>query len=118
MEKPNPAREKSYKFALMIIALYKQIIEKKREFVLTKQLLRAGTSIGANVEEAIGAQSKKEFAAKMSIAYKECRETHYWLRLLRDSGYIDNIESDSIIADCEELCKIIGSIVRSSIEKS
>ena len=70
MEKPNPARDKSYSFAFHIISLYKQLVENQKEFVLSKQLVRSGTSIGANVEEAIGAQSKREFAAKMSIAYK------------------------------------------------
>ena len=117
MEKPNPARDKSYAFALRIIKLYQYLSENKKEFTLSKQLVRSGTSIGANVEEALGAQSSKEFGAKMSIAYKECRETHYWLRLLRDSEYLTNSEASSILTDCDELCKIIGSIVRSSFGK-
>jgi four helix bundle protein len=90
------------------------LCESKKEFVLSKQLVRSGTSIGANVEEANGAQSKKEFGAKMSIAYKECRETHYWLRLLRDSEYLEPQHAETILNDCDELCKIIGSIVRST----
>ncbi len=117
MEKPNPARDKSYSFALHIISLYKQLVENQKEFVLSQQLVRSGTSIGANVEEAIGAQSKREFAAKMSIAYKECRETHYWLRLLRDSGYLETQQSETILNECDELCKIIGSIVRSTFSE-
>ena len=113
-QKPNPVRDKSYAFALRVIELYKFLCENEKEYVLSKQLLRSGTSIGANVEEAIGAQSKRDFGAKMSIAYKESRETNYRLRLLRDAGYISIPQADSVIADCEELCKIIGSIVRSS----
>lgn len=73
-------------------------------------MLRSGTSIGANVEEAIGGQSENDFYAKMSIAYKEARETHYWIRLLRDSGYIDPNHADSLLHDCLEIQKIIGSI--------
>ena len=78
--------------------------------MLSKQILRSGTSIGANIEEAIGAQSARDFYAKLSIAYKEARETHYWLRLLRDSEWLTDEEILSILADCEELLKIIGSI--------
>jgi conserved hypothetical protein TIGR02436 len=80
---------------------------------LSKQILRSGTSIGANIEEAIGAQSEKDFYAKLSIAYKEARETHYWLRLLRDSELLNNEEESSMLDDCEELLKIIGSIQKS-----
>ncbi len=79
----NPLRDKSYEFALKIIAVFKDLKENEREFILSKQLLRSGISIGANTEEAIGAQSKKDFLSKISIAYKEARETRYWLRLLR-----------------------------------
>ncbi len=117
-EKPNPAKDKSYLFSLRIIKLYRYLCESKREYVLSKQLVRSGTSIGANVEEAVGAQSRKEFgAAKMSIAYKECREAHYWLRLLRDSEYLTPQQAESILVDCDELCKIIGRIVRSSLRQ-
>ena len=103
------AREKSYAFSLRVVKLYQYLVDKKKEYVLSKQILRSGTSIGANVEEAIGSHSKKEFGAKISIAYKEARETHYWLRLLTDSEYLLKKESESLIADCEELCKILGS---------
>lgn len=79
---------KTYSFALRIVKLSQFLIEKKKEFVLSKQVLRSGTSIGANTEEAIGGQSERDFFAKLSIAYKEARETRYWLRLLQDSNYI------------------------------
>lgn len=107
----NIIKEKSYLFALRTVKLYKYLIEKKKESVLSKQLLRCGTSIGANVEEALGGQSKKDFLSKLSIAYKESRETHYWLRLLKDSEIITNKEFDSMIFDCEELQKILTSIL-------
>lgn len=108
--KNNIIKDKSYLFALRIIKLYKFLIERKKEHIISKQILRSGTSIGANIEEAIGAQSRKDFIMKLSIAYKEGRETHYWLRLLKDSGYIDLKSFDSIIKECEEILKIIGSI--------
>jgi four helix bundle protein len=111
------AREKSYAFALRIVKLYQYLVDKKKEYVLSKQILRSGTSIGANVEEAIGSHSKREFAAKISIAYKEARETHYWLRLLTDSEYLTVMESESVIADCEELLKIIGSTQKTLKER-
>jgi len=95
---------------LRIIKLYKYLIEQKKEYILSKQILRSGTSIGANVEEAIGGQSRRDFLAKISIAYKETRETHYWLRLLRDSNFLKKDVSRSLLGDCEELLKILGSI--------
>ena len=107
-EKPNPAKDKSYAFALRIVKLYRHLCENKKEYTLSKQLVRSGTSIGANVEEAIGAQSKKEFGAKMSIAYKESRETHYWLRLLRDSEYLTEKEAGSILEDC---CRVAPDFI-------
>lgn len=110
MKKNNIVQEKSYNFALRIIKLCRYLNESKAEYVLSKQILRCGTSIGANIEEAIGAQSDKDFLSKLSIAYKEARETHYWLRLLRDSESLDEPQSNSILLDCEELLKIIGSI--------
>jgi four helix bundle protein len=80
----NVIQEKSYIFAIRIVRLYKYLIKQQKEFVLAKQILRSGTSIGANIEEAIGGQSKKDFLSKLSIAYKEARETNYWLRILKD----------------------------------
>ncbi len=107
----NLVKEKSYKFALRVINLYKYIAETKKEFVLSKQVLRCGTSIGANIEEAIGGQSKKDFITKMFISYKEARETHYWIRLLRDSGILESKLSESLLKDCEELLKLSGKII-------
>lgn len=115
--KENPARDKSYEFALRIIKLYKYLIDEKKEYVLSKQVLRSGTSIGANIEEAIGGQSRRDFLAKVSIAYKETRETHYWLRLLRDSNFLNKVTAQSILGDCEELLKIIGSIQKTTKSK-
>ncbi len=86
------------------------MIEKKNVFELAKQILRSGTSIGANVEEAIGAQSKKDFFAKISVAYKESRETQYWIRLLSDSGYLTKESADLLLGRCEELSKILSKI--------
>ena len=110
--KENVIQEKSYAFALRIVRLFRWLSEEKKEFVLAKQILRSGTSVGANVEEAIGGQSEKDFHSKMAIAYKESRESHYWLRLLHDANYIDDNEFHSVIADCEELIKILGSITK------
>ena len=107
-------KDKSYKFSLRIIELYKYLKEKKKEFELARQILRCGTSIGANVEEAIGGQSKKDFLAKMFIAYREARETHYWIRLLRDSKFITEKSSKSLLEDCDELIKISGKIISTS----
>lgn len=113
MKSENIIQEKSYSFALRIINLYIYLKDEKREYTLGKQVLRSGTSIGANVEEAIGAQSDKDFLSKMSIAYKEGRETRYWIRLLSDSGFIKSNEENSLINDCEELLRIIGKIQKS-----
>jgi len=108
--KDNVLREKSYRFALRIVNLYKFLIKNKKEFVLSKQILRSGTSVGANIEETIGAVSLKDFKSKLAIAYKEARETGYWLRLLHDSKYISKNQTISLLGDCEELLKIIGKI--------
>ena len=106
-------REKTYKFSLQIIELYKQLKD-QNEYVLSKQILRSGTSIGANTEEATAAQSRKDFISKMSIASKEARETNYWLRLLRDSELIQGVDYDLYIGKCEEIIKILTSIVKTS----
>ena len=110
MKKDNIIQTKSYNFAVRIVKLYKHLSQEKKEFVLSKQLLRSGTSIGANVEEAIGGQSRKDFFAKLTIAYKEARESHYWIRLLKDTDFLSDKESESLITDIEEILKIIGSI--------
>ena len=113
MSKPNIIRDRTFNFSLKIIKLYKQLY-KQNEFVLSKQLLRSGTSIGANVEEAIAAQSRKDFASKMSIASKEARETNYWLRLLRDSELYERINLLDTIDESEQLIKLLTSIVKTT----
>ena len=118
MKSGNVVQEKSYAFALRMVRMYQHLTEQRKELVLSKQVLRSGTSIGANVEEAIGGQSDRDFLAKFNIAYKEARETHYWLRLLRDSGYLTDAEAASMIADCEELLKLTGSIIKTMKQKS
>lgn len=110
MKKDNAVQMKSYSFVIRIVELYKYLSAEKKEFILSKQLLRSRTSIGANIEEAIGGQSRKDFYAKLTIAYKEARESHYWVRLLKDTNYLFKKAHDSLITDIEELLKIIGSI--------
>ncbi|CAN5706984.1 four helix bundle protein [soil metagenome] len=107
----NPVREKSYVFALEIVRLQGELLS-KREYVLSRQLVRAGTSIGANVEEAAAAQSRKDFAAKMAIASKEAREAHYWLRLLRDAEMFDGDRAEVLLEQCEELIRLLTAIVK------
>jgi four helix bundle protein len=114
MKSENVIQAKSYAFAVRIVLLYQHLLEKKKAFVLAKQVLRSGTSIGANIEEAIGGQSRADFVSKLSIAYKEARETSYWLRLLKDTGYLTETEFNSIHADAEELCRIIAAIQKST----
>ena len=111
--KNNIIVDKSYNFALRIVKLSQYLIQKK-EFVLSKQVLRSGTSIGANVEEAIGGQSRKDFLSKMSIAYKEARETDYWLRLLKDSNFLAENHFCSIYQDLEEIIKILTKIQKTT----
>lgn len=108
--KENIVQIKSYAFAVRIVKVYQHLCEEKREYVLSKQLMRSGTSIGANIEEAIGGQSDKDFFSKLTIAYKEARETHYWIRLLKDTDYLSKSERESLLSDVNELLKIIGSI--------
>ncbi|MDF5737115.1 MULTISPECIES: four helix bundle protein [unclassified Nostoc] len=104
--------EKAYKFAIRIVNAYKYLTQEKKEFILSKQLIRSGTSIGANIAEANGAISPAEFSAKISIAYKECLETKYWLSLLKDTGYIDDKAFNSIYENAEEISKILFSILK------
>lgn len=109
--KENIIQQKSFLFAVRIINLYKYLINDKREFVLSKQLLRSGTSVGANIEESIGGQSDKDFLSKLSISYKEARETIYWLKLLNETKYISKNEFESIHIEAEEICKILAKII-------
>ncbi|MDI6733244.1 MAG: four helix bundle protein [Planctomycetota bacterium] len=111
--KDNIIRDKSYGFALKIVLLYKELLE-RHEFILSKQLVRSATSIGANVEEAIAGQSRKDFISKMSVASKEARETHYWIRLLRDGQFVQQNQADNLIKDIEEIIKILTAIVKTA----
>ena len=117
MKAENILLTKSYNFALRIVNLYKFLQYENKEFLISKQIFRSGTAIGANSEEAIGGQSGKDFIAKLQIAYKEARETHYWIRILRDTNYISTEQSVSLLIDCDELLKIIGSIIKTMKEK-
>ncbi|MBO5746979.1 MAG: four helix bundle protein [Clostridia bacterium] len=110
----NVIEIKSFDFAVRIVNLYIYLTDKKKEYVLSKQLLRSGTSIGANVAEAEQAQSKPDFVSKMNIALKETSETKYWIKLLQATNFLSKEESSSIVADCIELEKILISIVKSS----
>jgi len=114
MKTDNPIRDKSYSFALRIIKLCSWFRSQKH-YELSTQLLKSGTSIGANVEEALAGHSRKDFIHKMAIASKEARETHYWLRLLRDSAILNNSQSDAIIVESEELVKLLTSIIKTAI---
>lgn len=110
----NIIQEKSFAFAVRIVKLYKYLIEEKREYTLSKQILRSGTSVGANIEEALGGYSKKDFRAKMSISYKEIRETKYWLRLLKETGYLSEELFMSLHFDAEELAKLLYKIIQNT----
>jgi four helix bundle protein len=112
----NIIEKKSFDFAIRIVRLYKYLSDKKKEFVLSKQLLRSGTSIGANVAEAQQAQSKADFISKISIALKETTESKYWLRLLNATDFLSDIEIKTILANCVEIEKILTTILKSSKE--
>ena len=105
---------KAYSFAIRIVKAYWFLQVEKREFVLSKQLLRCGTSIGANIAEANGAISENDFSAKMSIAYKECLETKYWLSLLKDTDFLDEKVFNSMFSDADEIGKILFSILKTT----
>ena len=114
MKEENVIKDKSMAFAVRIVRLYKYLSEQQHEYVMSKQVLRSGTSIGANVREAEYGQSKRDFVAKMSIALKEAAETEYWLELLYKTEYLQAEAYQSILADCQELCKLLIVIVRNS----
>ena len=110
----NILKAKSYSFALRVVHLYKHLVRENREFVLSKQVLRSGTSVGANVTEGNQAQSKVDFVHKLSIALKEAVETEYWLCLLRDGDFITHIQAESLIADCRELQRILTASIKTA----
>jgi four helix bundle protein len=110
-EKKNVLKDKSFFFAIRIVNLYKHLQGDKKEFILSKQLLRSGTSIGANVREAYSAESKKDFIHKLSICQKETNEANYWLELLKATDYLSIAEFESVNKDSNELYKIITSSI-------
>ena len=110
----NPLQNKSYDFALLIVKLSKKLMKDNKEFILSKQILRSGTSVGANIVEANGAISKADFSAKMSIAYKECLETKYWLHLLKDSDDLNVEDFDILFAKADEIGRILFSILKTT----
>ena len=108
---------KSKKFAVRIVNLYRYLKEDKKEFVMSKQLLRCGTSIGANIAESGCAISDKDFLSKLYVAFKECAETQYWLDIMHETAYLNDQEYQSISDDCTELKKILSSITKTTREK-
>ena len=116
MRNENVILEKSKSFAIRVVRLYKYLSDEKKENVLSKQLLRSGTSVGANIREAIQGQSKKDFVSKMSVSLKEATETEYWLELLYETEYLSEEEYASISEDCKEVVKLLTAIVKSSRE--
>ncbi|ACU61135.1 four helix bundle protein [Chitinophaga pinensis] len=110
MKRENVLQEKSYAFSLRILKLSKHL-RNNGEYPLANQIMRSGTSIGANIEEALGGSSYRDFCSKLQIAYKEARETKYWLRLLKDGEILDKKLSYSLLADCEEILRLIVSIL-------
>jgi four helix bundle protein len=117
MKTNNVIVDKSKLFAVRIINLYKYLCNEKKEFVLSKQVLKSGTSIGANVKEAVRAESKSDFVHKMNISLKEASETEYWLELLAETDYISAQQFQSINNDCTELIKLLTAIVKTSREE-
>ena len=118
MKEDNQVLQKSKAFAVRIIRLSQHLTEEKKEKVLSRQVLRSGTNIGANVKEAVRGQSTADFLSKMQIALKEASETEYWLELLTETDYLSEKASDSVLKDCRELIRLITSIVRSTKENN
>jgi four helix bundle protein len=115
--KENIVRDKSFAFAVRTVNLYKHLVEVKKEYVIAKQLLRSGTSVGASVRESEHAESKNDFVHKMAIAHKEINETIYWLELLKTTDYITNEQFTSIHTDAREIMKLITTIIKTAKNK-
>ena len=113
----NPTYEKALLFAIRIVKVYKYLTEEKREFIISKQLLRCGTSVGANISEALSAESSSDFIHKLAISQKETNETIYWLTILEKTDYLSRSQFDSLYCDCQELRKILVSIILTSKRK-
>jgi four helix bundle protein len=112
--KSNILKEKSYKFVLRMVKLFQHLSVERKEYVLSKQVLRSGTSIGSNIEEAYQGESKSDFIHKLSIANKEAFETHYWLRLLRDGVILDTNIAQSLLDDCDELQRMLVAAIKTA----
>ena len=113
-DKDNLIVQKSKAFAIRCVNLYKYLVDNKNEYVMSKQMLRCGTSIGANVKEAMRGQSKADFGAKMNIALKEANETEYWLEILQETEFLTQEQAESILSDCREMLKLLTSIVKTT----
>lgn len=118
MKTDNVVQNKSLAFAIRIVRLYQYLVKEKQEFILSRQLLKSGTSVGANIREALRGQTRQDFTAKMNISLKEVYETEYWLELLYKTDYITNKEFENIFADCRELTKLLMSIVKTTKDNS
>jgi four helix bundle protein len=116
--KENTVQQKSIDYAIRVVKLYKYLKEQKSEYILSKQLVRSGTSVGANVSEAQRAQSKADFSAKMYVALKEAEESSYWILLLKEAGFLTDKEFDSMDKDCEELIKMLAAITKTSAPRN
>ncbi|MBQ5937995.1 MAG: four helix bundle protein [Bacteroidaceae bacterium] len=112
--KESIIKDKSMSFAIRVVRCYKYLVEEKHEFTLSKQMLRCGTSIGANIKEALRGQSRPDFIAKMNISLKEANECEYWIELLTNTEYLPQDSAQSLLEDCQELIKILTSIVKSA----
>lgn len=117
VKKNNAIYDKSFDFALRVIKLYKHLCKQKKEYTLAKQILRSGTSIGANVSEAIEGQSKKDFVSKLSISLKEASETEYWIKLFRESNILSKQSCNSLLSDLYEIKKLLNAIINTTKSK-
>ena len=116
-EKKNVLKEKSFLFSVRVVKLYQHLKNEQKEYDLARQVLRSGTSVGANIEEAIGGYSRKDFYARLGIAYKEARETRYWLQLLLATEILEEKLSKSLEKDCNELIKLLVAILKTNKDK-
>jgi len=114
--KENVIKDKSFELAMEIVFIYQHLTKEKHEYVLSKQILRSGTSVGANISEGVVAQSKKEFCNRLSIAYKESRETEFWLKLLCSTGYLTNEKASAAVKKCDEVNRILFTILKTALQ--
>ena len=112
MEQDNAILKKSFDFGVRVVKMYEHLSAERKGFPIFQQVLKSGTSIGANVEEAVGGTTKKDFTHKLGVAYKEARETSYWLRLLYETGFLEKSQFESIHSDCKELLKLLYTIIK------